>query len=79
MHLLFRFFCPPWTPNFNVAEPGANNKNKLIAHCPRVNIEIEGRGETGRAREVHYFFRAVGAPPHLTPRFRGRPREVSGE
>ena len=58
---------------------GPTKKKIRTALRPPVNIEIEGRGEMGRAREVHYFFRAVGAPPHLTPRFRGRPREVSGE
>ena len=54
------FCCPPWTPNFNVAEPRADDKKKSNCASPPVNIEIGGRGETGRARELHYFSRGVG-------------------
>ena len=39
---------------------GPTTRKNRIALRPPVNIEIEGRGETGRARELHYFSRGVG-------------------
>ena len=64
-------FLPPWNPNVNVADDGPEGEKNQFARCPRVNIEIEGRGETGRAQKLHYFCRGMAAatsnPPPSRP------------
>ena len=57
----FCFFAgPPGPPISMLRNLGPTTRKNRIALRPPVNIEIEGRGETGRARELHYFSRGVG-------------------